>query len=140
MFLSMNTQSLLGSRCVAAGRPATARVAQPLFRLIVACILLCLAGVRDQAQAQDLPPGQKINPSVLEWPRFYTTNGYDFAVYQPQINDWPGNQLDGRLVVAVRPTGTSNETYGVIFFSTRTDIDKVNRLVTLENFQVTKAD
>jgi hypothetical protein len=91
------------------------------------------------AQAQDLQPGQKINPSVLEWPRFYTTNGYDFAIYQPQINDWPGNQLDGRLVVAIRPTGTTNETYGVIFFTTRTEIDKVNRLVTLEDFQITKA-
>jgi len=108
------------------------------FSLFVCLLAGVLVG--QSAQAQQLQPGQKIDPSILEWPRFYTTNGYDFAIYQPQISDWPGNQLDGRFVVALRPTGTTNETYGVIFFTTRTDIDKVNRLVTLENFQITKAN
>src|SRR6185436_17709158 len=32
------------------------------------------------------------------------------------------------------------ETYGVVFFTTRTEIDKFNRLVTLEDFQITKMD
>lgn len=74
----------------------------------------------------------------MSWPRFFSTNGYEFAVYQPQISKWPGNQIEGRFATGVRPAGTSNETYGVIFFTARTEIDKVNRLVTLEDFQVTK--
>ncbi len=90
--------------------------------------------------AQQLPPGQRIDPGILEWPRFYATNGYDFAVYQPQISQWPSNMMEGRFVVAVRPTGTSNETYGVVFFQARTEIDKVNRLVTLEDIQLTRVD
>jgi hypothetical protein len=90
--------------------------------------------------AQDIHPGQSIDPNILEWPRFYSTNGFEFAVYQPQISDWPSNTLEGRFVVAVRPAGTTNETYGVVFFKARTDIDKVNRLVTLEDFQMTKVD
>lgn len=89
-------------------------------------------------RAQGQPAGQAVDPSTLSWPRFYATNGYEFALYQPEINAWPGNQLDGRLVVAVRPAGTSNETYGVVFFTARTDIDKVNRLVTFEDFQVNR--
>jgi hypothetical protein len=117
--------------------PASAR---RLLAIVLGVLVFFAFGSRNQAHAQDLQPGQKIDPSTLEWPRFYTTNGYDFAVYQPQISSWPGNQLDGRFVVAVRPTGTTNETYGVIFFTTRTDIDKVNRLVTLEDFQITKAN
>jgi hypothetical protein len=111
-----------------------------LLALVLGMLVLCNFGLRDQLWAQDLQPGQKIDPSTLEWPRFYTTNSFDFAVYQPEISSWPGNQLNGRFVVAVRPTGTTNETYGVIFFSARTDIDKVNRLVTFEDFQVTKAN
>jgi hypothetical protein len=91
-------------------------------------------------QAQTLEPGQKVDPASLEWPRFYATNGYEFAVYQPCIAKWPGNQMEGRFVVAVRPAGTTNETYGVVFFKARTEIDKVNRLVTLEDLQITKAD
>jgi hypothetical protein len=92
------------------------------------------------AQAQELQPGIKVDPATLEWPRFYATNGYEFAVYQPCISKWPGNQIEGRFVVAVRPAGTTNETYGVVFFQARTEIDKVNRLVTFENLAITKAD
>ena len=65
---------------------------------------------------------------------------YQFAVYQPQISSWPGNQLSGRFVVAARPAGTTSETYGIVSFQARTDIDKANRLVTLEDFQITKLD
>jgi hypothetical protein len=103
-------------------------------------LALCLGLGGTELQAQTLQPGQAIDPDSLAWPRFYATNGYEFAVYQPQISAWPGNQLEGRLVVAVRPAGTTNESYGVVFFKTRTDIDKVNRLVTFEDFKITRAD
>jgi hypothetical protein len=93
-----------------------------------------------QVQGQALQAGQTLDPLSLQWPRFFDTGGYEFAVYQPQISQWPGNQIQGRFAMAVRPAGTSNETYGVVFFTARTEIDKVNRLVTLEDFQVTKAD
>ena len=83
-------------------------------------------------------PAMMQNPSVLQWPRFYATNGYEFAVYQPQISSWPSNQLEGRFVTAIRAAGTTNETYGIVFFQARTEVDKVNRLVTLEDFQITR--
>ena len=88
------------------------------------------------------PPaaGPIINSQALQWPRFYGTNGYEFAVYQPQISSWPGNQMTGRFVVAARPSGTTNETYGIVSFSARSDVDKANRLVTLEDFQINKLD
>ncbi|MBN9692597.1 MAG: carbohydrate-binding family V/XII [Verrucomicrobia bacterium] len=91
-------------------------------------------------QAQTLTPGQPLDPLSLSWPRFFSTNGLEFAVYQPQIAQWPGNQIQGRFAIAVRPAGTSNETYGIVFFNARTEIDKVNRLVTLEDFKVSKVN
>jgi len=112
---------------------------KPLFTFVLgSLLLLCLAGGQGRARAQNPPTGQAIDPSSLSWPRFYATNGYEFAVYQPQISAWPGNQLEGRFVVAVRPAGASNETYGVVFFQARTDIDKVNRLVIFEDFQINR--
>lgn len=109
---------------------------------LLAATVLCGAArpVQVWAQTPPLRPGQPLDPLSLQWPRFFATNGYEFAVYQPQIAKWPGNQLEGRFAIAVRPAGTTNETLGVIFFKTRTDIDKVNRLVTLEEFQITKVD
>ena len=116
------------------------RQKSPLALIIISGFMLCGAGWPGQGQAQELQPGQKIDPAALQWPRYAATNGYEFAVYQPQIGKWQGNQLEGRFALAVRPSGTTNETYGVIFFKARTEIDKVNRLVTLEDFEVTKAD
>jgi hypothetical protein len=110
--------------------------------LLTACLLL-VAGLMPapwRGQSQTLTPGQPLDPLSMSWPRFFATNGYEFAVYQPQISQWPGNQIQGRFATGVRPAGTSNETYGVIFFTARTEIDKVNRLVTLEDFQVTKVN
>jgi len=86
------------------------------------------------------PSGQALDPLSLGWPRSIATNGYELAVYQPQIAKWPGNQIEGRFAMAVRPAGTSNETYGVVFFKARTEVDKFTRLVTLEDFQITKID
>jgi hypothetical protein len=118
------------------GRPAQV----PLLAVLVGGLLLTAAGLRQVAQAQTLQPGQKLDPLALGWPRSFATNGYEFAVYQPQIAAWPGNQLEGRFATAVRPVGTSNETYGVVFFKARTEIDKMSRLVTLDDFQVTKVE
>jgi hypothetical protein len=94
----------------------------------------------DASSTGELKAGEPLNPLSMQWPRTFATNGYEFAVYQPQISKWPGNQLDGRFAIAARPAGTTNETYGVVFFSARTDIDKANRLVTLEDFKVTKVN
>ena len=107
---------------------------------LLAGLVLCGGSREWLAPAQDLRPDQKLDPTLLEWPRLFATNNYEFAVYQPQISKWEGNQLEGRFATAARPAGTSNETYGVVFFKARTDIDKVNRLVTLEDFEVTKVD
>ncbi len=106
-------------------------------RLVLGMLMLMLAGAV-RLPAQTLQAGQPVSLAALGWPRFYATNGYDFAIYQPSISAWPGNQLNGRFVVAVRPTGTTNESYGVVFFQARTDIDKVNRLVTFEDFQINR--
>ena len=100
--------------------------------------LFCLGVFVSSAYAQQPATNQTIDPVSLNWPRAFDAAGYEYAVYQPQIDKWPGNQLSGRFAVATRPTGTSNETYGVAFFAARTEIDKVNRLVTLEDFKITK--
>src|SRR5258706_1809271 len=85
---------------------------------IISVLALCsfLTPLRSPAQTLPMQPGQKLDPLALEWPRFFATNGYEFVVYQPQISAWPGNQIEGRFATGVRPAGTSNETYGVVFF------------------------
>jgi len=51
-----------------------------------------------------------------------------------------GNQLAGRFAVGIRQTGSKDEAYGVVSFTARTEIDKPNRLVTLEDLKIGKAN
>ena len=59
-------------------------------------------------------------------------------VYQPQVNKWDGNQIDFRAALAIKPTGAKDETFGVIFATARTQVDKVARTVVFENLQITQ--
>jgi hypothetical protein len=144
---SMKTRSVNASRqnwvgAVLSRATCAGRAKERFLGCLLTGIVLWGGFAPGQAGAQTPPsaPSQSLNPLSLQWPRFFATNGYEFAVYQPQIAQWPGNQLQGRFVVAVRPAGTTNETLGVVFYKARTEIDKVNRLVTLEEFQITKVE
>jgi hypothetical protein len=118
-------------------------VKKTLFRHKLTAIVLAVAVngtivLPDGALAQQPQAPPPLDPLALQWPRTFVDSGYEYAVYQPQIDSWPGNQLNGRFAIATRLAGTQNESYGVVFFSARTEIDKVNRLVTLEDLTITK--
>ena len=59
-----------------------------------------LTSVTLPANAQTPAASQPLDPLSLNWPRFFSGQGYEFAVYQPQITRWPGNQIEGRFAVA----------------------------------------
>ena len=61
-------------------------------------------------------------------------------VYQPQVNKWDGNQIDFRAALAIKVTGAKDETFGVIFATARTQVDKVARTVVFENMNISKID
>ena len=74
------------------------------------------------------------------WPRKFTSGADSFSVYQPQTELWQGNRFEARAAVAVADAQTGQTTYGVIWFAARTEIDKVSRLVTMADFQITKVN
>ena len=76
------------------------------------------------------------NPDV--WPRSIQLSNASVLLYQPQVNQWNGNQLDFRAAVAIKPQGAETETYGSIFATARTLVDHNARTVTLENLKITK--
>lgn len=64
--------------------------------------------------------------------------GATISVFQPQVDSWSGNQLKAYAAVRVKTATKQDTDYGVIWFSAQTEVDKVNRMVTLEDFVVTK--
>src|SRR5437763_2511116 len=74
------------------------------------------------------------------WPRDLSISNAALLVYQPQVNKWDGNQIDFRAALAIKPTSAKDETFGVVFATARTQVDKVARTVVFENLKVTKSD
>src|SRR5262245_12831400 len=77
-------------------------------------------------------------PGDEGWPRRFAVGINSAAVYQPQIEEWSGNNLSARAAIAITETQSKQPLYGVLWFSARAEIDKVNRLVTLSDFKVKK--
>ena len=72
------------------------------------------------------------------WPRKFAVGGSSFAVYQPQMEQWEGNQWLGRAAFSVANGSAGQPSYGVLWFEARTEIDKAKRLVSFSDIRVTR--
>jgi hypothetical protein len=75
-------------------------------------------------------------PPSDPWPRDVTLKHADALIYQPQVESWTGNKLAWRVAVALRPTGSKDETFGVLKGTARTEVDRETRTVTLKDIDV----
>ena len=109
--------------------------------LMAACLVASLLGAAGSpAIAQPAAGAPPANLPADPWPRDVSIANAAVLVYQPQVNSWVGNQIDMRMAAALKPTGATQETFGVIFATARTQVDKANRTVVFQNLQVTKVD
>src|SRR5262245_3255858 len=74
------------------------------------------------------------------WPREVTLADATLLIYQPQVNAWQGNTLEFRAAVAIKPKSGTQETFGVVWATARTQVDRVSRIVALEDFTVTRSN
>lgn len=74
------------------------------------------------------------------WPRKLTRDGLTFTVYLPQIEKWERNKLEARAALAIESKASPLPTFGVAWFSARTEVDKESRLVVLDDLQITKVN
>src|SRR5215471_11573303 len=114
----------------------------PLFALAFFAAAIGAAFVAFPAAAQNAPaaaaPAQSIPADP--WPRKIDLANASVLLYQPQVNKWEGDQLDFRAALAIQPVGAKEETFGVIFATARTQVDRVARTVVFENLKITKTD
>jgi len=74
------------------------------------------------------------------WPRQADRGNETVLVYQPQIKSWVGDELTAYAALAVVNNAEKKTRYGVVSFTARTEVDKVNRQVALDNFQITQVE
>src|SRR5215471_7317336 len=119
---------------------------------LCACAVFSLPGMTNRQQPSPSSPDQKKplpdapkpkggtlpakSPSEEGWPRLFTSGSDKFNIYQPQIDRWEGNQIHLYSAVELKTGKETAARYGVVWFQARTEVDKVNRLVTLDKAKV----
>ena len=119
------------------------RIRSPVTGVSVVCTvvfvvsLLCSAA-KAQQPVPNTPSPQ--TPKTLEssWPRTFANGTDTFTIYQPQVEKWDQNLISLYCAVEVRAGKESAAKYGVVWFQARTEVDKVNRLVTLDQARVAR--
>ena len=90
---------------------------------------------KPQSSAGTARAGQRVDEP---WPRKATRGDETISMYQPQMEAWEGDMLRAYAALAVASKDNKTIKYGVVWFTARTEVDKVNRQVTLADFQITK--
>jgi hypothetical protein len=93
-----------------------------------------------QQQKPQASPGRTSTEQHVDapWPREAVRGDERIFMYQPQLETWTDDQLHAYAALSIERKGNSKPNYGVVWFTAQTEVDKVNRQVTLDNFQITK--
>ena len=113
------------------------------FLLLLIVVSVLVSGSNAQQTLPNAPSAQKAKTQAARasdsgWPRTVTSGADTFVIYQPQVDKWEGNRIDLYSAVELKTGKDSPAKYGVIWFNARTEVDKINRLVTLDQPQLTK--
>ncbi|MBK8464219.1 MAG: carbohydrate-binding family V/XII [Chloracidobacterium sp.] len=110
-----------------------------LLHLVISTGILIFTTLPLTVQGQSKPNNKTENsPSDSGWPRKFAVDGTAFSIYQPQIEEWSANRFTARSAISVTEGQGKQLSYGVLWFNARTEVDKGNRLVTLNDFEVAK--
>ena len=111
-----------------------------VFCTLVVGISTAATSTATLAQAAPAKPNAAPAIPADPWPRDISIPGAALLIYQPQVNKWQDNRIDFRAALAIKPTGATEEKFGVVFATARTQVDKVARTVVFEDMKITKAD
>ncbi|MGE5255751.1 MAG: hypothetical protein ACM3KE_03715 [Hyphomicrobiales bacterium] len=119
-----------------------------LVKITGLIVILAIAGFGSQPSswlsAQPAAAAETAPANPDPWPRKFSFLGSDgnvtLLVYQPQVEKWEMNRLTFRAAVSAQTAGKTGETFGVIWGTARTDVNKPARMVTLEDLNLTRSN
>ena len=77
--------------------------------------------------------------AAAPWPVQAVDSGRTFLIYQPQVDQWNNNRLEGRSAVSVQDE-TGKQNFGVVYFSARTETDLASSMVTISDPEISRID
>jgi hypothetical protein len=106
-------------------------------------IFLPFSAVNAQQHLPDSPK-PKVTAAQLKgrsesaWPGTFISGVSTFTIYQPQVEKWEDDVVSLYCAVEVKTGKETAAKYGVVWIRARTEVDKVNRLVTFDEAKVTR--
>ena len=106
--------------------------------------LLLLASVCTSLTVTLTAPAQALAAAAMQplptvWPRDFDSGQQRIELYQPQVEVWQGNRVEGRQAFAVGAKGATPN-YGVAHFTARAEIDKTSGTVQLLNIVIDQVE
>ena len=98
-------------------------------------LTMTLANLTELAAAPVAPAP----PPPTVWPRDFDAAQQHIEIFQPQVEVWNGNHLEGRAAIAVGAKDSTPD-YGVAHFVARAEIDKTSSTVQLRDIVFDKVD
>lgn len=84
-------------------------------------------------------PAAPIDTPADPWPRLIDLGGATATLHQPQVEGWNGNRIRFRAVVGVSAPNRAEDAFGTIWADAVTHVDRVARLVVLDEVTLTRA-
>ena len=112
-------------------KPTSAR--NTLLRSLIVLVAF-IAGPMHFALAQ--APVAPADP----WPRTIQLSNATVTIYQPQVEAWDGNQIQVRAAVSIKPAGAQAQSFGAVFATARTEVDRTLRTVVFNDVTITKSN
>src|SRR5258705_13609270 len=84
-------------------------------------------------------PAPAASAASDRWPRQILLADATLTLYQPQLESWKDDRLAFRAAVAAKPQDGGSETFGVIWGTARTQVDRVARLVSLRSITLPRS-
>ena len=76
-------------------------------------------------------------PTADSWPRIFNNDGVVVTVYPPSIASWDTRTLAGTCAFSRSTADASSLTYGTFSFTASTEVNRLNRMVTLTHLTIT---
>ena len=103
---------------------------QALNKISIALLFFCSGILNSYSQGSD--------NSYYSWPmEIEGKDGFVITLYQPQLETFIGNVLEGRMAVTILPEG-KDMVFGAIWFKARMSTDMEARTVLLEEMDIVK--
>ncbi len=107
------------------------------FALMFALTSATLAQESTAPAAQAASESADATPTESSWPRMLTVDNNQVTVYPPSFQSWDGSTLTGTSAFSLSAAGSKTQTYGTMSFTGSTEVNKLNRLVTVSNILIT---